>query len=113
MRLAEKVFNLFCKSMSARALMICVNVGKWVRNGHRHRSGGQNYRTERACINTIMCPPRLSMISFISIQSTNLVGESRSRCKKSYASKRLLSGGSGGGSSLDVAPLEGHLPTHS
>lgn len=33
MRLAEKVFNLFCKSMSARALMICVNVGKWVRNG--------------------------------------------------------------------------------
>lgn len=73
MRLAEKVFNLFCKSMSARALMICVNVGKWVRYGHRHRSGGQNYRTERACINTIMCPTRLSMIS---IQSTNLVGES-------------------------------------
>ena len=34
MRLAEKVFNLFCKSMSARALMMhdrCEsNVGKWV-----------------------------------------------------------------------------------
>ena len=58
MRLAEKVFNLCCKSMSARALMICVNVGKWVRNGHRHRSGGQNYRTcvhYRLSINTIMC----------------------------------------------------------
>ena len=53
MRLAEKVFKLFCKSMSARALMICVNVGKWVRNGHRHRSGGQNYRT---CVHYPLTP---------------------------------------------------------
>ena len=82
MRLAEKVFNLFCKSMSARALMICVNVGKWVRNGHRHRSGGQNYRTERACINTIMCPTRLSMISDLN-QRISSVNSSASRCKKS------------------------------
>jgi hypothetical protein len=67
MRLAEKVFNLFCKSMSARALMICVNVGKCVTD-----TGTERW-SERACMNTIMCPTRLSCrLSMISI----LVGES-------------------------------------
>jgi hypothetical protein len=47
MRLAEKVFKLFCKSMSARALMICVNVGKWVTD-----TGTERWSERAACMNT-------------------------------------------------------------